>query len=205
MNKFEQLKKTDMPREYIDTMSKILPNEEELKNSWNYNVSSNLKHMTQDEIKKHLDKSKKSYSVLFENILHDFNMASGIRNANAFGCRDVYYLGYKRFDRRGCCGVYHYTPVNYVRDFDCLKELLNSHDHVIGLDYVEGKSISMNDFEWKPNTLMIFGSEGYGISPFMQSFCHNIVHINQFGSVPSLNVAVASGIIMNDFVSKVNV
>lgn len=203
MKIFNNYKKSKINSDYSKEIENIFPREEELKNSWSFNVLPHLKDKTKEEICDYLDSNQKPFSVLFEHVLHDFNMASGIRNANAFGCRKVYYIGYKRFDKRGTCGVYHYTPVNYIQDLEDFQEMISSHDHIVGLDYIEGKSVSMNKFEWKPNTLLIFGSEGLGLSKFMQSICHDIVHINQYGSVPSLNVATASGIIMNDFVMKI--
>jgi tRNA G18 (ribose-2'-O)-methylase SpoU len=52
-----------------------------------------------------------------------------------------------------------------------------------------------------PNTLFIFGEEGVGLTPQMQSFCQDIVEIEMYGSVRSLNCGVASGILMHQYVS----
>lgn len=203
MNKktFPQVSK--LSADYIELVKELSPQIKDYQTSWNYNVLPPLKGKSQDEIKQYVKEKQFNYSVLFENVMYDINMASGVRNANAFGAKNVYYVGYKRFDRRGACGVYHYTPIQYIKELEQFEDILNSHDHIIGLDYVEGKSVSMINFDWKPNTLLIFGSEGYGISPILQSVCDQIVHIDQFGSVPSLNVATASGIIMNSYISHI--
>ena len=54
------------------------------------------------------------------------------------------------------------------------------------------------------STLLIIGEEGVGITPETLELCDNFVFIPQFGSVRSLNAGVASGIIMNDLVTKFN-
>ncbi len=48
----------------------------------------------------------------------------------------------------------------------------------------------------------MFGQEGPGLSKEMQTICKDIIFIEQFGSTRSVNVGVASGIIMNDIVTK---
>jgi tRNA G18 (ribose-2'-O)-methylase SpoU len=71
----------------------------------------------------------------------------------------------------------------------------------VGVDNISG-SVPLSLYKFPVNPLFIFGSEGVGITPTTQSMCDAIIHIEQFGSIRSLNVATASGIIMNTFVNK---
>ena len=48
--------------------------------------------------------------------------------------------------------------------------------------------------------VLVFGQEGPGLSPEMQAICQKIVAIEQFGSTRSINVGVASGIILYKWV-----
>lgn len=167
---------------------------------WARNVVDKFKGVDNDEIKRQLKETSFPYAVLIENWISDLNIGSCIRNANAFNAKEVYYIGDKRFDRRGMCGVHNYTSINWLSSKQELINLKKKY-YFVGLDNIEG-SKPLNNYKWKENTLMIFGSEGVGLTPEMISLCDEIVHIKQFGSVRSLNAATASGIVMNDFVTK---
>ena len=95
--------------------------------SWQRNVIDEFKPLSQDEIKKTLKESAFPYAVCFENWISDFNLASGIRNANAFNAREVFYIGIKRIDRRGMCGVHNYTDVKWLPTMDEFIELKKNY------------------------------------------------------------------------------
>jgi len=171
---------------------------EELINSC-FNVIDEYKGMSVDEIKVRLRETQFPFAVAMENWINEFNFSGLVRNANAFNSEAVYYLGDKHFDRRGAQGTYHYTDVNFIPSIDQLLELKSRYTFV-GIDNVQG-SISIDDYEFPSRPLFIFGSEGTGLTPTMQSFCRDIIRIDQFGSVRSLNAAVASGIVMHTYVS----
>lgn len=164
------------------------------------NVKDEFKSLPDDVIKSKLKETSFPYAVCFENWIGDFNLSTGIRNANAFNAREVFYVGNKKIDRRGALGTYKYTDVTFLPSIDDLLKLQEKYTFV-GIDNVPG-SVSMNDYIWQPNTLLFFGSEGVGLTPFILEICKSIVHIEQFGSVRSLNCGTASGIIMNDVVTK---
>jgi tRNA G18 (ribose-2'-O)-methylase SpoU len=60
----------------------------------------------------------------------------------------------------------------------------------------------MDNFEWPDNALIVIGEEGVGITPETLNICQKFVYIPQYGSVRSLNAGVASGIAINDYVTK---
>lgn len=168
--------------------------------SWQYNVEDKYKSFSQEEIKADLKKTAFPYAILFEHLIGDFNFATGIRNANAFNAREVFYVGDKKWDRRAAMGVYNYTDVTFLPTIDDVL-LLRKQYTLIGIDNVPG-SIPLESHTWLPNSLLVFGEEGVGLTPAMQSLCSVIVHIPQYGSVRSLNCGTASGIVMHDFVSR---
>jgi tRNA G18 (ribose-2'-O)-methylase SpoU len=167
--------------------------------SWVYNVIDEYKHLSTQEIKDNLKAISFPYAVLFENWVNDFNISSGIRNANAFGAREVFYIGNKRFDRRGMNGVHNYTELNFIENKDQLMSLKTKYKFVC-CDNIPGAQPLIN-YKWEQNTLIVFGSEGVGVTPMMQKLCDDTVYIEQFGSVRSINVAAASAIMMNDFIT----
>jgi tRNA G18 (ribose-2'-O)-methylase SpoU len=167
---------------------------------WERNVIDEFKSLTEEEIKIKLQASAFPYAVCFENVINDFNIASGIRNANAFNAKEVFYIGDKKIDRRGMQGVHNYTEVKWLSTIEEFLALKTTYK-IVGFDNIKGAT-PISSYKWQPNTLIVFGSEGVGLSTSMKEMCEEFVYIEQFGSVRSLNVATASGIAMNDFVSK---
>lgn len=167
---------------------------------WERNVADQFKDMPDEQIKDHLRKTANPFAVCFEHWIGDFNLGTGIRNANAFNAREVFYLGDKKWDRRSAVGVHNYTEVQWIPTIEDFIKLKDKYV-IVGIDNVAG-SVALSTYRWQPNTLMVFGEEGVGLTTAMQSFCQDIVAIEMFGSVRSLNCGVASGIVMHDFIRQ---
>ena len=165
------------------------------------NVIDEFKGLTVEEIKTKLKERARPFSILMESWQGDFNIGTCIRNANAFCAREVFYIGKKRYDKRGAVGVYNYTDVKYLSSFDDLLKLKDIYTFV-GVDNIVD-SIPVEDYSWSRMSLLIFGEEGCGLTPEMIQVCDAMVKISQWGSVRSLNAGTASGIIMYDFVNKI--
>ena len=168
--------------------------------SWQYNVTDKFKSMESSAIKAELKRTALPFAICMENWLGDFNMATAIRNANAFNAKEVFYIGNKKWDRRGAVGVQNYTEIKWLSHIDELIKLREKYVFV-GIDNVPG-SVSIHSHVFQPNTLMFFGEEGVGLTPAIQQMCDKILHIDMFGSVRSLNCGTASGIAMYEFASQ---
>lgn len=167
---------------------------------WQRNVADDMKGKSEEEIRSLLKEKSLPFAVCFEHWIGDFNMGTGIRNANGFGAKEVFYIGDRKWDRRASVGVYNYTEVQWIptiEDFVKLKERYV----IVGIDNVPG-SRSIYNYRWPANTLMVFGEEGAGLTPEMQAHCEDIVEIPMYGSVRSFNCGTASGIVMYDFCKK---
>jgi tRNA G18 (ribose-2'-O)-methylase SpoU len=167
---------------------------------WQRNVIDEFKSLEDAEIRAKLKATTFPYAVLCENWHGEYNISSCMRNANAFNAEAFYYIGDKRFDARGALGVHNYTDINFISNIEDLTKLKESYTFVAA-DNVAG-SVPLKSYVWPKRPLIFFGSEGTGLTPAALAMCKDVVYIEQFGSVRSLNAATASGIIMNDFVSK---
>ena len=129
----------------------------------------------------------------------DFNISTLIRNANAFNVEKVYYLGKKRFDRRGAVGSHHYIDFehlsNGVSDLTSLKEKYT----FVAIDNNIPNTQKLSEFSWnkleKP-PLVFFGEEGVGLTDEVLNLCDYRVEIEQYGSVRSMNVGTSSGLVL---------
>lgn len=164
------------------------------------NVADRYKGWQEDLIKEDLKKNSFPFACLMESWQGDFNIGTMVRNANAFGASEVFYIGKKRWDRRGSVGTYKYTNVNFLESIEALKKLKEKYVF-IGIDNLPG-AVPIGPFNWQKNTLFIFGEEGVGLTPEIVELCEAMVEIPMWGSVRSLNAGTSSGIVMYDYVNK---
>jgi tRNA G18 (ribose-2'-O)-methylase SpoU len=75
---------------------------------------------------------------------------------------------------------------------------------MIGIDNISDAK-SIDDYEWDINThyIIALGQEQVGLPEEIIQMCSELLYIKQYGSVRSLNVGTASGIVMYDYCSKV--
>lgn len=165
------------------------------------NVIDYYKYWSTDAIKADLDTKRHNFSVVISNKFNDFNLATVIRNSNAFLAKEVIIYGRKHYDRRGTVGTEKYQHMKYVRTTE---ELDFGDSLVIGVDNIqEAKPIESYQYPNKHITF-IFGQEDIGIPDELKILCHEFIYIHQYGSVRSLNVGCASSILMYDYCRKTN-
>lgn len=171
------------------------------------NVINHYHYWHHDAIVADLDTKRNNFTVLCSNLYNDFNIATVIRNANAFLAKRVVIYGSKQYDRRGTVGTHKYTHFEHLREEHDLSKYLekNRFDRIVGIDNVASAK-NIVEYSWpkrEQSVLMIFGQEQVGIPENLLDICDDVVYIPQYGSVRSLNVGTASGIAMYDYASKV--
>lgn len=171
------------------------------------NRADYLKWLTDEDVKKYLAERKLNYGVLIMNLLYDNNAGNIVRSANAFGASEIILYGHKTFDRRASVGSEFYEYFRHIKFTQDIDTLFAEYDIVVAVENnaPEGKKVeALADFKWDSTqkTLIIFGQESSGIAKEILDKCDHVVEISQFGSVRSLNVAVAAGIVMNDYCTK---
>ena len=174
------------------------------------NIIDHYHYWKHDAIIADLDAKRNNFTVLCSNLHNDFNIATVIRNANAFLSKQVILYGSKQYDRRGTVGTHHYTHFNHAKTFadldNQIKIIRGTYGtvKVIGIDNVPGAS-AIDEFVWDRNThyVLAFGQEQIGLPTEILDICDEILYIKQYGSVRSLNVGTASGIAMYSLASNV--
>lgn len=157
------------------------------------------KYWSTEAILADLDTKRHNFSVLCANVHGDFNIGTVIRNANAFLAQEVMLYGRRKWDRRSAVGTHNYTHFKHVRDIDALAEI-KSGSYVIGVDNIEdAEPIDFADIPMDKHVVFAFGEEQVGLPREMIDICDKLVYIRQFGSVRSLNVGTASGIVMYEY------
>jgi len=166
------------------------------------NVVEKYRYWTVDAIKADLDKTRSNLHVAIENWQNDFNIGTIIRNANAFNVAMVHIIGRRHFNRRGAMVTDAYMNIVYHATVDEFVEFMKNDERVIvAIDIVDG-AIPLPDAKLLSKSVLVFGSEGPGLSDQMLKSAEKIVMIKQFGSTRSVNVGVASGIAMYAWVQQ---
>lgn len=166
------------------------------------NVIDRYKGLSVAEIKDDLNRSRHNFHVAIENFQHDFNIGTIARNANAFNAAGIHIIGRRHWNRRGAMkteaymNIFHHETVAEFIDWAKRNNL-----KLIAIDNQKG-SKKLNEIELEKGSILVFGNESDGLSKEMVEACKEMVAIEQFGSTRSVNVGVASGILMYEFVRR---
>ena len=161
------------------------------------NVIDQYKQSKTEEIRADLQKHRSDIVMILQHVNYNINIGSVIRSNNAFLGKEVYIVGRRRYDKRGCAGTYHYENVYYS---DNLEEVI---EHLHSLGYIV--YAVDNIMQYNPKNLLneklpqksafVFGEEGTGLLDQELMLCDDMIYVQMYGSVRSLNVACCASII----------
>ncbi len=140
--------------------------------------------------------------LLAHNIRSLWNVGSLFRTSDAFQVEKIYLTGYtatppRREISKTAIGAEEYVAWEYEKDPKNIISVLKKDKwEVVGLEQAEN-SIGLFQFEPSDRTLLIIGHEVTGISEDLLQLCDKVVEIPMYGKKESINVAVATGIILN--------
>lgn len=171
-----------------------------------YNVHTPLQGLPVEKVKKISEKTALPLVLMLFNLNGDMNIGMSIRSAVIYGCSDVYVVGKKRYDRRPEVGAKNYIKFHRVQGITPSFFVENKLVPI----FVEQGGTPLEEFSFKPylptklvegwKVCLIVGSESFGIP--MDTFKElnaPIVSISQYGVMRSLNVSVATGIVLYEY------
>lgn len=164
------------------------------------NVIDKYKGKPMEEIVADLDRHGVSLEIAIDNVERDFNMGTIVRSANAFGVRTIHIIGRRQWNKRGAMMTDKYLHVVYHPTVEAFFEEIGQK-MVVAVDNVPG-SIPLQQASLPSDVVLIFGAESLGIRPELLDRADLIVAIEQFGSTRSLNVGVAGGVAMYEWVRR---
>lgn len=165
------------------------------------NLVDEYKGMSNEQVFDALDKSRTPLEIAIENVEHDFNIGSIVRTANSFNVSKVHIIGKKKYNRRGamCTDKYleivHHPTVSDFLETQKGRELVAIENNV-------PHAKPLHDQKLVKNTTLIFGSEGNGLTDELLHAASHICFIESFGSTRSVNVGVAAGIAMYEYIRQ---
>ena len=164
------------------------------------NVLDKYRYWTVEAIREDLDKSRVSIHIAIENWQHDMNIGTIVRNANAFNVEAVHIIGKRHWNRRGAMVTDRYLHVQHHESVEGFVKAV-AERQIIAIDNLPG-AVPLAAAELPKKAVLVFGGEGPGLSEEMRRVSEYMVMIEQFGSTRSVNVGVASGIVLYEWMRR---
>ena len=166
------------------------------------NLVDEYKGMENEQVFDELAKKRTPLEIAIENVEHDFNIGSIVRTANSFNVSKVHIIGKKKYNRRGAmCTDKYLEIIHHPTIEDFLKTQENRE--LVAIENNVNRAKLLNNKIFHPNTTLIFGSENNGITPELLNIAKDIRFIESFGSTRSVNVGVAAGIAMYEYIRQI--
>lgn len=171
-----------------------------------YNVHTPFQSLPTEKVKLLSEKTALPFVLMMYNLHGDMNIGMSIRSAVIFGCSDVYIIGKKKYDRRPEVGAKNY--IKFHR-FATIQPSFFLENRLVPI-FVEQGGTSLEDFSFKPylpgnllagwKACLVLGSESFGIPmEIFKGLGAPILSISQYGVMRSLNVSVATGIVLYEY------
>lgn len=167
------------------------------------NLMDEYKGLPNEEVLSRLDQKRTSLEIAIENLSHDFNIGTIVRNANAFNVAKVHILGKRKYNRRGAMVTDKYLHMNHfenIADF-----VVDAHARgkiVVAIDNNRPESKPLQGAKLQPNSILVFGSESDGISQELLDLADCCYYIEQLGSTRSINVGCASAVALYEYTRR---
>ncbi|MET0741717.1 MAG: TrmH family RNA methyltransferase [Candidatus Nanopelagicales bacterium] len=166
------------------------------------NVVDAYRYWLREAIVADLDTRRHPFHVGIENWLHDFNIGSVVRTANAFLAAEVHVVGRRRWNRRGAMVTDRYQHIRHHATGEELAGWAHAVGlSVVGVDNLPG-AVPLETYALPRACVLVFGQEGPGLSEATRDAADAVLSIAQFGSTRSINAGAAAAIAMHAWIRQ---
>jgi len=155
-----------------------------------------------DRIDDILSKKQPDLQVMLDDVHSSQNLSAIIRSADAVGVLDIYYTTKEnktlRIHKTITQGAHRWTH-RYRMDDDHKAEFLRNKKEQgfqVIVTHLDERAISFRDIDYTKPTLLVMGNEKEGVSDEIVDLADEVIMIPMQGMVQSLNVSVATGLIL---------
>lgn len=155
-----------------------------------------------DRIDDILSKKQPDLQVMLDNVHSSQNLSAIIRSADAVGVLDIYYTTKEdrslRIHKTITQGAHRWTHRYRMHDdhkVAFIKEKKEQGFQVV-VTQLEERAVSFREVDYTRPTLLVMGNEKEGVSTDIVDLADKVIIIPMQGMVQSLNVSVATGLIL---------
>jgi tRNA (guanosine-2'-O-)-methyltransferase len=143
------------------------------------------------------------FELLLDNVCDSHNVAAVSRTADGFGVSKIHlyytYNEFPEFDYNG-----HKSSASATRwmDFSTVEDPVEfakrkkSEGYTLVGTYMDSTAGTVMDYDFSKKTIVMMGSEKFGLSPELQELCDELMYIPMVGMVQSYNISVSASLIM---------
>ncbi|MDD7392407.1 MAG: 23S rRNA (guanosine(2251)-2'-O)-methyltransferase RlmB [Fusobacterium gastrosuis] len=169
-------------------------------------ISNHDYYVEQQDAFENLDTREKSIVLILDEIQDPRNFGAIIRSAEVFNV-DLIIIPERNSVRinetvvKTSTGAIEYVKITKVTNLsDTINKLKRIGFWVYG---AAGEATIDYNLETYPNKIaLVLGNEGTGIRKKVREHCDKLIKIPMYGKINSLNVSVATGILLSRFVNK---
>lgn len=138
--------------------------------------------------------------LVLDGVEDPHNLGAIVRTAHAAGASAVIIAerraaGLTETVAKAAAGALEHLPVVQVVNINqTIRSLKDDGYFVYGLD--EKGDLSYESVDWPEKTVIVMGAEGKGLHDLVKRNCDALVRIPMAGKIASLNVSVATGIVL---------
>ena len=138
--------------------------------------------------------------VILDGVEDPHNLGAIIRTAHAAGANALIVAerraaGLTETVAKAAAGALEHLPVVQVVNINqTLRSLKDNGYFIYGLD--EKGDVAYDTLDWPEKTVIVMGAEGKGLHDLVKRNCDALVSIPMAGKIASLNVSVATGIVL---------
>ncbi|MBC6697183.1 RNA methyltransferase [Hymenobacter sp. BT190] len=148
-------------------------------------------------------------TLVLDNVRSLHNVGAAFRTADAFAVEKIWLCGItgrppQREITKTALGSTESVAWEYASaTVEALRQLKTAGYQLIAVEQTTG-SVSLTEFEVETNQpyALIMGNEVFGVDDEVLALCDAAVEIPQFGTKHSLNVSVAAGVVLWEFISR---
>ena len=147
------------------------------------------------------NKKKVPVILMLDGIEDNHNLGAILRCADVFDVTGIIIPKHNQISlnstvAKTSAGAINYVPVCQVNNLNQAIEKLKAEGYWIVSSDGEGKTF-YNELKYDFKTVLIIGSEGFGISKLVLKNSDYVIRIPMLGKVNSLNASVATGILLS--------
>ena len=149
-----------------------------------------------------LSRKQPTLQIMLDNVHSSQNLSAIIRSCDAVGVLDIYYSTKEnealRIHKTITQGAHRWTHRYRMHDAHkvaFLKEKKARGFQVV-VTHLEERAVSFREIDYTKPTLLVMGNEKEGVSPEVIEMADEVIIIPMQGMVQSLNVSVATALIL---------
>ncbi len=151
-------------------------------------------------MKEVLRNRQRDLAVVCEDIHDPHNVSAILRSCDATGVGSVYLLyteeAFPQLGKKSSASAKKWVDIHRYRRHQSLRDALKERNLTIYATHVSPTAKSIYEIDWTQPSAIIVGNEHRGVSDEALAMADETIHIPMFGMVESLNVSVATAVIL---------